>query len=175
MSDMYSKLGDLLNEALENGEIPQKKADKTVSGTNNTYDFCRKNEQSIKIDEKVDKENTGTDHIQTEQSEENTKKLFRKISFFTQKSHISRGEIIKMHKYTQNMHITPEILQALSTLDIAYPVNWNIIKKQYHKLLKKYHPDTKNTIQSSKIVQNSEHSIEEIKNAYNTLKEMYNK
>lgn len=159
MGDMYSKLGDLLNDALEKGEIPQKKSDESKDFEG----IIRNNEsENFKKDEKEDK----------------TQKTRKRIHIFTQKSQKQTAEVIKMHKYTENMYISPEILHALDTLDIAYPTDLKMIKKQYHKLLKELHPDTKTTIQSSNNVENSrqnQKSIDEIQAAYNYLKTLYKK
>lgn len=83
------------------------------------------------------------------------------------------GEVIKMHKYTQIMHITPEIQQALTTLDIVYPFTTIQLKRQYHKLLKQHHPDSKTTIQNSNTVNNfRQYSIDDIKQAYDLLRQL---
>lgn len=75
-----------------------------------------------------------------------------------------------MHNYTNFMQFPPYIQKALTTLDIAYPVNKEIIKQKYRFLLKKNHPDTKNTIQISDNVYFSRHlSIDQIKEAYKIL------
>jgi DnaJ-class molecular chaperone len=68
------------------------------------------------------------------------------------------------------MQFPPHIQKALGTLDIAYPFTAKDIKKQYHKLLKQNHPDTKITIQHSQSVQNNRQStIDDIKNSYQIL------
>lgn len=132
---IYDKLGDLLNDALEKGEIPKEKPRKDKSQV-----FFNGNEIPKQV-----------------QNDEFTN---------------------KMHKYTENMYIPPHIQQALSTLDIVYPTNWNQIKKQYRKLLKQYHPDTKNiknTIQNSQNVQNFRHlTVQDIQNAYEILDSYFN-
>ena len=68
------------------------------------------------------------------------------------------------------MQYPPHIQKALTTLDIAYPFTEKNISKQYHKLLKQYHPDTQNTIQHSQDVQNNrQKTIDEITEAYKIL------
>ena len=68
------------------------------------------------------------------------------------------------------MQFPPIIQQALTTLDIAYPFTSKDIKKQYRKLLKEIHPDTKNTIQSSQDVENNgQKTVDEITEAYKML------
>ncbi len=158
MGDMYSKLGDLLNDALEKGEIPQKKSD----DSNENQDLSRKTE-------------TENQNLQ-EDKEKKSQITKKKINIFTQKSQKPTAEVIKMHKYTQNMYISPEIQQALNTLHIAYPTTWNVIKKQYHKLVKDLHPDTKTTTQDSNSAQNNTaQSIQQLQNAYELLKSVYKK
>ena len=147
---MYDKLGDLLNEALEKGEIPQKKADKAAD--------------SDKLEN------------QSKEKTDNIRKNVENKQFFTHKKQIPTGEVIKMHKYTESMHIPPEIVNALGTLHLVYPVDWKIVKKQYHTLLKSVHPDTKTTIQSSLSVQNNiQQTVDDLKQAYALLKAWYKK
>lgn len=145
---MYDKLGELLNEALENEEIPQKKPHKPV-----------------------------IEDIKPEEIKENqtvNRKIDEKIHISSQKAHIPTGEVIKMHKYTENMHIPPEICAALGTLHLVYPTDLKTIKKQYHKLLKQIHPDTKTTIQTSESVQKTaQEQITELKCAFSVLKSWY--
>lgn len=126
MADYFEKLGKLLNEALENGKIPQeeKKTDNFNTETNN---FSKNKESKQKI-----------------------KDNFRK------KKAPPTGEVVKLHKYTTNIQFPPKIQNALVTLDIAYPFTIKDVKIQYHKLLKQNHPDTKNTIQNSQNVLKTE-------------------
>lgn len=143
MADYFEKLGKLLNEALENGEIPQeeKKSENFNTKTNN---FSQNKESKQKI-----KDN------------------------FRQKKDIPTGEVIKLHKYTTNIHFPLKVQNALTTLDIAYPFTTKDIKTQYHKLLKQNHPDTKNTIQTSKNVLKIR-QINDIQEAYKILKDYFN-
>jgi len=86
------------------------------------------------------------------------------------KEEIPTGEVIKMHKYTYDMHFPSEISKALSTLDIAYPFITKDITTAYHKKLKEIHPDTKNTIQHSNTVHNIRHyTVDEVRNSYEIL------
>ena len=148
MPDMYDKLGEMLNDVLESGKIPQND----------------KNDQ-ITSDEK--KEESG--HFSFKNYENKAKKAgidAKKLK----KEQIPTGQVIKLHKYTYNMQFPPLIQKALNTLDIAYPFTQKDISKQYHKLLKENHPDTQNTIQNSELVQNiRQYSINEIQDSYKTL------
>jgi uncharacterized protein YajQ (UPF0234 family) len=74
-----------------------------------------------------------------------------------------------MHNYTENMHIPDYILKAMGTLNIAYPFTEKELTRQYHKMVKKTHPDTKNTIQDSQVVLNNR-QINDLQASYNTLK-----
>ena len=152
---MYDKLGEMLNEALESGEIPQ--------NNENDQNITEQNVQdsghfSFNYDEnKEEKQQKNT---------ENTRKSGKNTS----KKAVQSDEVIKMHKYTYNMQFPLHILKTLDTLDIAYPFTQKDITKQYHKLLKENHPDTKNTIQTSQSVENSRHkTIDEITAAYKIL------
>lgn len=98
----------------------------------------------------------------------------KKRKEFPKKEQIPVGEVIKLHKYTKNMQFPAEILKALSTLDIAYPFTTKDITKQYHKLLKENHPDTKITTQTSENVLKNR-QINDIQSAYLLLKSYFSK
>ena len=156
MPDMYDKLGEMLNEALESGKIPQDKKHESE-------------EESVV--EPVETTGSSSDFIKnTQKSTENNKKSAKNDS----KTAFATGEVIKLHKYTYNMQFPPHIQKALSTLDIAYPFRQKDISKQYHKLLKQNHPDTQNTIHSSQNVQNNRQiTIDEIVESYKILCEFF--
>ncbi len=122
MADYFEKLGNLLNEALKNGEIPQDEK-KTNNFNTETNNFSQDKESKQKIKDNI-----------------------------SQKKNIPTGEVVKLHKYTTNIQFPFKIQNALTTLDIVYPFTIRDIKIQYHKLLKQNHPDTKSTIQTSKNV-----------------------
>ena len=149
MPDMYDKLGEMLNEALESGEIPQ-------SQINNDQNELPENEED-------------SGHFDFKEAEKSTKNT-RKTVKSEKKQQIPTGEVIKMHKYTYNMQLPPQIQTALTTLDIAYPFTQKDITTAYHNKLKEAHPDTQNTIQTSKTVQNNrQYTVDEIKNVYQIL------
>ena len=159
MPDMYDKLGEMLNEALESGKIPQNKEPEEPGYTEDT-------------------ENTPPEHVETTadpgsfilNDKSKTSETRKKSIKSEKKQQIPTGEVIKMHKYTDNMQYPPQIQSALTTLDIVYPFTQKDITVSYHKKLKESHPDTQNTIQSSQSVQNNRrYTIDEIKNAYQIL------
>ena len=152
MPDMYDKLGEMLNEALESGEIPQ--------------DNKHESEEESVV-EPVETTDSSSDFIKnTQKSTENNKKSAKNNS----KTAFATGEVIKLHKYTYNMQFPSHIQKALSTLDIVYPFTQKDITKQYHKLLKENHPDTQNTIHTSQDVENSrQKTIDDITEAYKIL------
>ena len=152
MPDMYDKLGEMLNEALESGKIPQ----------DNKHEL-----EWESVVEPVETNDSSSDFIKnTQKSTENNKKSAKNDS----KTAFTTGEVIKLHKYTYNMQFPPHIQKALSTLDIACSFKQEDIKKQYHKLLKENHPDTQNTIQTSQDVENCiQKSIDDITHAYKIL------
>ncbi len=159
MPDMYDKLGDMLNEALKSGKIPQE--DKT-NGQNIPDENAGNSDRFSFNQADIQRNNS--------RKSQNSAENIGKYSKNTSKKAVQTGEVIKMHKYTYNMQFPPHILKALNTLDIAYPFTQKDITKQYHKLLKKNHPDTKNTIQTSQSVENHIHkTINEITTAYKIL------
>ena len=153
MPDMYDKLGEMLNEALESGEIPQNKPDDTVV---EPVETTAESGSFILNDGVFDKLNHNSD----------SKKHLKS----PKKQKIPTGEVIKLHKYTYNIQYPPQIQKALTTLDIVYPFTQKDITSSYHKRLKESHPDTQNTIQTSKTVQNIRQiSIDEIRDSYKIL------
>lgn len=138
MSEYFERLGKLLNEALEKGELSQEKEEISE----NKKDFFYKKEKKFKD--------------------------------FSKQEHIAVGEVIKLHKYTENIQYPDKIQKALSTLDIAYPFTIKDITKQYHKLIKENHPDTQNTIQTSENVLKNR-QINDIQDAYIILKLYFSK
>lgn len=165
MPDMYDKLGEMLNEVLESGEIPHSEQ--------------QNNDQDTESEKPAD-----SGHFSFKNDEnpvENDKKsaddcvngVFDRLNHRSRKQ-IPTGEVIKLHKYTYNMQFPPYIQKALSTLDIAYPFRQKDISRQYHKLLKQNHPDTQNTIHSSQDVQNnSQITVDEIIESYKILCEFF--
>ena len=151
MPDMYDKLGEMLNDVLESGEIPHNEQENINDQDTESEKAADSGHFSFKNDEKP---------------VENDKKSAK----IAQKKAIPTGEVIKLHKYTYNMQFPPHIQKALGTLDVVYPFTQKDITKQYHKLLKQNHPDTKTTIQHSQDVQNNIHlTIDDIKNSYRIL------
>ena len=151
MPDMYDKLGEMLNEVLESGEIPHNEQENINDQNTESEKVSDSGHFSFKNDEKP---------------VENDKKSAK----IAKKKDIPTGEVIKLHKYTYNMQFPPHIQKALGTLDIAYPFRQKDISKQYHKLLKQNHPDMQNTIHSSKDVQNNRQiTIDEIVESYKIL------
>ncbi len=168
MPDMYDKLGEMLNEALESGEIPRTRN----CEDEDPGDPIENQNDQVTSDEK--KEESG--HFSFNKSEKstvnnkNSAKRTNNRHFKTEDRSKPTGQVIKLHKYTYNMQFPLHIQKALGTLDIAHPFTTKDIKKQYHKLLKENHPDTQNTIQISQDVENNrQKTIDDITEAYKTL------
>ena len=164
MPDMYDKLGEMLNEALESGKIPTNRhceaegRSKPSENQNDQVDSHENAEESGHFSFKEKQKSTVNNKNRAEKLKNNEKSTF------------PTGEVIKMHKYTYNMQFPPYIQKALGTLDIAHPFRQKDITKQYHKLLKENHPDTKKTIQGSQDVENNrQKTIDEITEAYKIL------
>ena len=174
MPDMYDKLGDLLNEALDSGYIPQENKEKKEDWKQEDLD-SRKSKSfdsglfSFNFFENQVKNEKNKVEIDNNNQKNQPKSEKIKVKIL-KKEQISNAQVIKMHNYTNSMQFPPYIQKALTTLDIAYPINKELIKQKYRFLLKKNHPDTKTTIQTSDNVNFSRHlSIDQIKEAYKTL------
>lgn len=168
MPDMYDKLGEMLNEALESGKIP---TDRHCEAEGRSKPSENQNDQ-VTSDEKIE-ESGHFSFNKSEKSSVNNKKSAERTNnrhFKTENRSKPTGQVIKLHKYTYNMQFPPHIQKALGTLDIAYPFTQKDITRQYHKLLKENHPDTKKTIQTSQDVENSrQKTIDDITEAYKIL------
>lgn len=160
MPDMYDKLGDLLNEALESGKINSESSAKAenIQDRDTSSENCDK---------------SGLFYFNQSSLLGKKRKRIVKIP---ENEAVQTAEIIKLHKYTEIMHIPPEVQTALITLDIAYPYTWQSIKQRYRLLLKQNHPDMQNTIQNSEYVLNNRQlDIDDITSAFNTLKSFFGK
>lgn len=174
MPDMYDKLGDLLNEALDSGYIPQENKEKKEDWKQEDLD-SRKSKSfdsslfSFNFFENQVKNEKNKVEIDNNKQENQPKSEKIKVKIL-KKEQISNAQVIKMHNYTNFMQFPPYIQKALTALDIVYPINKELIKQKYRFLLKKNHPDTKTTIQTSDNVNFSRHlSIDQIKDAYKIL------
>lgn len=146
MSNLYEKLGNLLNETLEHSE----KINSLENITNNSSNQIRKDKIEDNPNEKDNNSEKKSDNIRFSNFQ---KDLNLKSTFFSEKEPEINGEVIKLYNYTENMQFSPEITNALSTLDIAYPFSEEELKVKYRKMLLKYHPDNiETTIQDTKIV-----------------------
>ena len=152
---MYDKLGEMLNEALESGKIPQNEKNDQVTSDEKFEEsghFSFKESQKSSENPNNSGKNTKNRHFETKGRSNPT------------------GEVIKLHKYTYNMQFPPHIQLALDTLDIVYPFKQKDIKKQYHKLLKENHPDTQSTIQTPQDVENNRQiTIDTLTDSYKIL------
>lgn len=142
MPDFYDKLGELLKESLKSGNFFKENENIQDTNTLNTYPKDKIN-QNIKI-------NTYKSYDQ----QTNQQKTVNREKVIKNKEQ-SRGQVIKMYKYTKNMHIPKEIQDAFSVFNLDFTTDKIIIRKRYHQLLKQCHPDTKNTIQDSNNVYNN--------------------
>jgi len=119
MSDYFERLGNLLNDALESGEIPVEE---------------KKPEEPVVENIKPEPEST---------QQRPTRNHFR---IFNAKNKIPVGQVIK-GETIQNNILPPAVIQALNVLNLTYPCSWKTVNKQYHILLKQIHPDTKKSEQ----------------------------
>lgn len=117
MATMYDRLGELLNETLENGEI-----------------------KYIRIDEKgnIDQENEfeqSNDKKDEPQVDTTTKQTEQKADKLNEKATDS-----PKHRYIYKK-LTPEIERCYHLLDITVSATKEDIKKAYKEKIKYYHPD----------------------------------
>lgn len=161
MSDMYDKLGDLLNDVLESGKIPQEKEDQKPKTEENTVKSSGPSFFSQNTNEKIKKLRKEKHNIHSGHKTEEIPvgKVYKNTSFSTY-------EYKNMHKYTENLHIPKEVSESLDTLHLVSLEDWKTVKKAYHEALKNAHPDTKTE-------GNTYYTVEQVIKAYNTLKNYY--
>lgn len=132
---MYDKLGELLNEALNSGQIPQFETNNINNPEN-------------------------TDLLNSQETNNFVKKSAKASENYNTKQNLASNPEKtdeKLYKYADFMQFPYNTRQILSTLHIAYPFSWNLLKQKLLQDIKFSHPDTKNTIQNSKGVQNFKH------------------
>lgn len=152
MSDYFEKLGNLLNDVLETGELPSENTADTSTAEDVTNATFKNNTQDSKQSESF-------------KTEKNRKRIF---TFNRKKT--SNAQIIRNNQYTINQQLTAEIQSAFNLLGLIFPCTWKQVNKQYHFLLKEIHPDTKKSEH-----QNTDTQINDLQQAYNLLKQFYGK
>lgn len=158
MNDMYEKLGELLNSAIENKEFPEIAAEESESKAEFYENESTKND----IHSKIEREQPVISE-QCQPFSENNRKI--RLSFLKKLSEKQKNKQTStiMHKNCINMHFPLEIQNALITLDIAYPISIKNIKRSYRNKLKSVHPDKVNPDNLPKI------TIQTSYNVYNTI------
>ena len=146
MSDYFEKLGNLLNDVLENGEIPVSNKEESVNSKTETNTSSNKSTQQ-------------------EQPESYT----FKTNIFKRKKTVATAQIIKNNDYNYISQLSPEAQNAFNLLGLNYPCTWKEVNKKYHHLLKQTHPDTKKSEQQVTT------QINDLQNAYQLLKKLYGK
>lgn len=147
MSDYFEKLGNLLNEALEKGEIP----------------VSNNKDESVKTESE-------TNTASNENTQQEQQKTFTfKTNFFKRKRTVATAQIIKNNDYNYIPQLSPELQSAFNLLGLNYPCTWKEVNKKYHSLLKQTHPDTKKSEQQITT------QINDLQNAYQLLKKFYGK
>lgn len=151
MSDMYEKLGNLLNNVLETGEIPQ--------------DDITKDQNPVNY--KDNGENSDPFSFNTNDFQQNFREKYTSGTENPVGSVIKEQDThgINMHKYTKIMQIPCIVSKSLDTLHIVSIENLTLedLRKQYHQILMENHPDTTNK-------KGILFTPEELKNAFDTVK-----
>jgi len=119
MSDMYENLGNLLKDVISERRLPEQSETKDI----------------------LLEENTPENEKEGNNFNKNNKK---KIKIPVKETVSEQGQVLNMHKYTTFMQYPEDIQISLCTLDIAYPVTIDQIKKNYRYLIKELHPDLNN-------------------------------
>lgn len=147
---MYDKLGDLLNEALESGELPKK--------------------ENILFDSDDILINKGCENSDSNQEDSTLFKFNQQFNnhYKIKNEKIQTGTIFKREDLPKSY--PPNIVKDLLFfgLNPSYLINLKHIKARYRELLKLNHPDKINNT-------NSEKNTQLIIEAYNRLSEYFSK
>ena len=178
MSDsMYDKLGDLLKDALEKGEIPKGEKKGAEAGkVPHDFDARRKNRSDAPTGApSVAQSEIAADTVQSAISssciDRNAKEKNRRIRILNAKEKKRRGEVLKSGKGAENaraFELLPDrILKAYEALGVKAEADESEIRSAYCKKLKRFHPDSN---AENETVQRVAHKkTEEIVEAYNAI------
>lgn len=122
-----SKLGSLLSDVLETGEIPQYE-NHSVSG----------NAPAIEVNLQRDEHDLQNENYSTSIEQNATaKKSLPRFNFSQEKIHTA--QIIRQGSYTQ---IPPEVTSAFSLLGCSVNASPAEVRRAFRKKIKQLHPDT---------------------------------
>ncbi len=138
MSTMYDRLGELLNETLEAGEVRFVRMENPVQEESNTVVEEEKTFAEAKADEIIDSIKKSRARRIIEQQEE-----YQTVEATIYKSGTAHN--INISSYSPNnfiyKKITPDIERACRLLELEQNFSEDEIKKAYKQKLKYYHPD----------------------------------
>lgn len=161
---MYEKLGELLSESLEKGEVLQfTEEDKFTEEKFSIYEndsLNKKKESSEKPQSKKEKNDSKTE------ADEAAERLMKKEK---EKASAKRNRSEQPKKSTGIVYkkLSPEIERAYRLLDISVSASLEDVKKAYKEKLKYYHPDRH---QNNKVLKKvAETKTKQILDAYNLL------
>ncbi len=164
--DFYGKLGDLLSEALEKGEIPKaekKRPIKDDTETNRTsgkstsantdarFDFGKENpedenQNTTRIDSR-DREKARTftftqfGQAKSASADEKPKRTFSFEQFAKMNQEAAHTEPkVQIYKFSQ-LVIPQNVLYALNVIGIPTNADFELAKKLYREKIMYYHPD----------------------------------
>lgn len=127
MQTMYDKLGELLSETLDAGEIKFVKVERPVSSAKEEIDSAAQKESEATFEGQ--KKDGGGEKNKTEQKAKAKKRKAQ-----------PKGKPVANNTYFYK-HITPELERAYRLLDINFQSTLEDAKKAYKDKLKYYHPD----------------------------------
>lgn len=160
MPTMYEKLGELLSESLEKGEVLQfTEEDKFTEEKFSIYEnnILEKN-NNVSEQQKTENRNADSKDNIDEASEKLRQNLKKKAK---RTSGLKNGKGIVYKK------LSPELERAFRTLDISVSADIEDVKKAYKEKLKYFHPDRH---QDNEILQKvATNKTRQIVEAYNLL------
>lgn len=157
---MYEKLGELLSESLEKGEILQFTEEDKF--TEEKFSIYENNilEKNINLSEQQKTENRNAD------SKDNIDEASEKLRQNLKKKE-KRTSGLKNGKGIVYKKLSPELERAFRTLDISVSADIEDVKKAYKEKLKYFHPDRH---QDNEILQKvATNKTRQIVEAYNLL------
>lgn len=158
---MYDKLGELLTEAIETNNFP-KSSQKEIENSKQTENL---------YDSNFNQNANSQDNQNNSQNKTETSKI--KFKIFTRNSAAKKhtGSIIK----SEDIEIPEEIKSAFKILKLDFTNDIGLIKKQYRKLMLKYHPDTVDTKASNPkiVLELRQKQTQQLTEAYKKIEEYF--
>lgn len=183
---MYDKLGDLLNETLENGEVKFVKIDKENLREHFEDASDSASEKKSADDERIRRWNFSSFDEVTSKSEydenlenEKARKFNEYFSrrentgtvFHSDSDYVQNAKIYEPANNFVVKKITPQVQEALKLFELKSSCSFDDVKRKYKEKVKYYHPD--HYAANPELEKIAAQKTAEVLDAYNVLTEFF--